>query len=171
MTTRQVRLHLIRAQSEDDYTAVNTLWLGLVKAAQCFDGNEAKGRDKLLAALDHGDLRALLASEGVEQLLGLSPPIESILTYEGEEDWLDAEKASEMVECVRQLRTGDPLRAAVCLLWLLRRIRNRREHGFKTPDGPRDQEILAAARLCLEILCRASLPLLDGAQPEEVAPS
>lgn len=161
MTVDQVRLHLERSASEDDYTAVNTLWLGLMKAAQSFDGNERESRDKLLAALDPVDLNGLLASAGVEQLAGLHPPIESMLTYEGEQDWLDAEKAKARVDCVRDRRMHDPRQAASCLVWLLRRIRNRREHGFKTPDGPRDREILSAARLCLEAFCAASLRTLE----------
>jgi len=41
--------------------------------------------------------------------------------------------------------------------YVLKAIRNKREHGFKTRHGPRDAEILRAARQLLDRLCRAAL--------------
>jgi hypothetical protein len=42
---------------------------------------------------------------------------------------------------------------------ILKMIRNKREHGFKTYKGRRDQEILNAARLILEELSRCATTL------------
>jgi hypothetical protein len=82
LTVDQVRLHLDRAQSEDDYSAVNTLlWIGLVKAAQEFEGNQGDQGQALIDALDPKKLEDLLQSEGVEAHISLDPPIESIVTY------------------------------------------------------------------------------------------
>jgi hypothetical protein len=153
----QVLEHLERSESEDDYAAINTLWIGLTKAAQAFDGDEAHRGMSLLEAIGAESLVEVVHSSGVDELLALDPPIETILTYPGEEDWLDAIAAAERVFTIREFRDSEPLRASVALIWLLRRVRNRVDHGFKTPKGSRDQEVMRATRATLDAFVRAAI--------------
>jgi hypothetical protein len=40
---------------------------------------------------------------------------------------------------------------------ILKRVRNRRAHGFKSRHGPRDSEILRASRWLLWVMCQGAL--------------
>jgi len=49
---------------------------------------------------------------------------------------------------------------------VLKRVRNRRAHGFKTPDGPRDRDILEASADILQSLGETAVDAaLSGLTP------
>jgi len=85
-----------------------------------------------------------LQHKGVDALLNLDPPLESVFSAPPYER-LDSARTARELSTVRQKRENAPKEALLNLTEVLKRVRNRRAHGFKTPDGPRDQLILEAA--------------------------
>jgi hypothetical protein len=94
----------------------------------------------------------------VEKLLNLNPPLESLLTAPNEKN--DAPRTARQLDSVRKDREASPHEALTKLVSVLRRVRNRRMHGFKAPDGPRDIEILTAATDILQKLGAVALETL-----------
>jgi hypothetical protein len=140
--------------SESDYVAVELLWNVLVKAAHVKHNRDEFERLLLLVAdLDSVQVAALVQHPSVDALLNLQPPLETVLADRHER--LQTQKAADELATVRAARVAEPSKAAVALLSVLKRIRNKRTHGFKTPDGPRDAEILGAARPLLRVLCHS----------------
>jgi hypothetical protein len=84
-----------------------------------------------------------LRREEVDNLLDLEPPLETLLSARHER--LNAARTAEELELIRRHREDDPKLALYKLTEVLKRVRNRRAHGFKTPEGPRDNEILGSA--------------------------
>ena len=64
---------------------------------------------------------------------------------------------------LRRYRTEDPQKAVSALGAILKRIRNKRVHGFKTRFGLRDSEILGAVVPLLRRLCELSLRVVEDA--------
>lgn len=89
-------------------------------------------------------IRALLMQPAVDALLNLDPPLETVLADDPEQLYPEATAVS--LEKVRQGRVSSPREAVIALGELLKRIRNKRAHGFKTRKGERDGVILGAAR-------------------------
>jgi hypothetical protein len=151
-----VQADIQAAASESDYTAVNTLWLALLKLANLEQGRtELVRMTTLVNRIPKDALCGILADEAVASLLNLHPPLETVLSYPREE--LRTKEVTEALAVIRSQRTSN-LRAAMASLGsVLKSIRNKREHGFKTRMGPRDSVILSAARRLLELICSASL--------------
>lgn len=145
------RFELARSYGLSDYEAVDVAWVAIVKAANILpEPNEHK---RLVALLDRANVdavRNVLFEGGVNALLSLQPPLETVLTNPHER--LNAKRTASELEAVRELRESDPKSALLALVAVMKRIRNRRAHGFKTPYGPRDQEILRAAAPVLRAL-------------------
>lgn len=136
------------SESQNDYSAVNTLWLALLRMANLMPENTEHERIvTLVDKIQVDSIRDLLHDPGVDRLLALDPPIETILTSPHER--LELEAAAEELNEIRSFRDSDPHQALVSLGSVLKRIRNKREHGFKSPNGSRDLEILGAARSVL----------------------
>ncbi|MGY0800177.1 hypothetical protein ACW7G0_14155 [Lysobacter sp. A286] len=147
---------LERSSALSDYEAVDVLWVAIIRVANLDDGqNEHK---RLLALLD--DLPAegvtdVLSCAGAETLLNLDPPLEAIRSFVHER--LDVQRTAKELGAVRELRASDPKAALASFAETLKRIRNRRAHGFKTPDGPRDHVILGATTDVLHWVCSLAI--------------
>ena len=157
-TLMPLTTHLLREASatdaEADYVAVELLWNVLVKAAHAKHDRDEYGRLLLLIAdLSAAQVAAFVQDHSVDTLLNLQPPLETVLADRHER--LQAQRAADELATIRASRVAEPNKAAVALLSVLKRIRNKRIHGFKTPDGPRDAEILGAARPLLRVLCHS----------------
>src|SRR5262245_15535864 len=140
--------------SEPDYAAVELLWNALVKAAHSKNSSTEFARLQLLIAdLDSTQASALVQHPSVDTLLNLHPPLETVLADRHER--VETQRAANELAIIRATRAAESDKAAAALLSLLKRIRNKRIHGFKTPDGPRDAEILGAARPLLRLLCHS----------------
>ena len=149
---------LDRSASLSDYEAVDVVWVAIVRIANLEDAqNEHKRFLALLTRLPDAEIADLLQISSVDALLNLSPPLESIRSFIHER--LDVEKTTKELVCVRDNRESDPKAALACLAETLKRIRNRRARGFKTPDGPRDQVILEATVEILRNVCDLALKL------------
>jgi hypothetical protein len=97
----------------------------------------------LLGILTKDRVKDILSGPAVEELVDLQPPLETILTSPYER--LNADLTSHELTKVRNLRTTDSKEALLNLVFVLKRVRNRRAHGFKTTAGPRDEVILRAS--------------------------
>lgn len=147
---RDPRLRAIAAEAEEatsltPYRGVNALWVCLVKLANLLPsaGEEHEQVASLLRNLSRDEAVGIVSGEGVDRLLNLEPPLETILGDERER--LSPLPAGTEVARIRSRRAHDPKAALAALFEILQRIRDKREHGFKTADGPRDSEILGAA--------------------------
>jgi hypothetical protein len=159
-----VRLHLEAAVSESDYTAVNTLWLALLKLANLEVGKSELARMvKLVGRIPAETVAAIVNDPAVDSLLKLKPPLETVVSHPQEE--LETEKVAAALEKVRSQRAAAPREALAGLGVVLKAIRNKREHGFKTRVGPRDSEILRPARQLLGKLSQAALDARVSAVP------
>lgn len=139
-----------------DYEAVDVLWVALLKLANRMPGtNEHRRMLALVDAFQVETVASILGLQAVDSLLHLDPPLETVLADPHER--LEKEAAERSLNTVRHCRTSDPRAALLALGELLKRIRNKRAHGFKTRNDPRDREILGAARSILDALCRAGV--------------
>jgi len=142
------------AAKSRDYDAVEQFWNLLVRAADPRKEKEEFGRVNALVATLSGDtIKAWLSKKEVDDLLSLQPPLETMLASHHER--LQPDDVACEMGTIRQHRASDPFAACAALLSILKRIRNKRVHGFKYPGSQRDSEILLAARVLLESVCRA----------------
>jgi hypothetical protein len=133
------------------YEAFDVAWIAVIKMANMLPGSTEHHRlVELGNRLSDDAIRHILQSEELDTLLNLKPPLETILSFPHER--LDAERTARELEQVRVYRNSQPKLALRNLVDVLKRIRNRRTHGFKTPDGPRDKEILSAAVWLVRII-------------------
>lgn len=146
------------------YQAVNGLWVCLVKLANLLPrkGEEHEQVASMLRGFTREEARLVVYEIGVCALLDLHPPLETVLADDGER--LSHSRAARELSRIRKLRTTDPKAALAALFEILQRIRDKREHGFKTPEGLRDTEILKAATSILSCLvqlglARAEIPM------------
>jgi hypothetical protein len=152
------RAHLEAAASELDYTAVNTLWLALLKLANLEDGHSEKERmHTLVGRIPEETVQDIVNDPAVDMLLSLDPPLETVLSHRREE--LRTAHVQAALEKVHTRRAVAPHEALAELGFVLKAIRNKREHGFKTRAGPRDAEILRPARQLLAKLCQAAFEI------------
>ena len=150
------RDELARSYELSDYEAVDVAWVAMVKAANT--RHELKEHMRFVAVLDQVNAtvaREILLHPGVDALLNLQPPLETIFTSPHER--LDAEQTKREMSEIRQSRESDPSGSLRALAEIMKRIRNRRAHGFKTPYAPRDQEILGAAAPVMRAMAKATI--------------
>jgi hypothetical protein len=149
------------------YEAFDVAWIAVLKIANLLPGR--KEQDRLLNLLDRipqDTLRHVLRRQEVDTLLNLQPPLETILSSRHER--LDAERTGQELAMVRNHRNDDPKTAIRNLAEVLKRIRNRRAHAFKTPEGPRDNEILGSALWILRLIGLSAAEALGaGASADE----
>ncbi len=145
------------------YHAVNALWLCLVKLANLMPnaGGEHEQVASMLRGFTSEQSASIVTDEAVDQLLRLQPPLETFLADRRER--LSPAKATTELNRIRTKRGTDPKAALLALFEILQRIRDKREHGFKSPDGPRDAAIPGAARLLLDSLCVTAIDRLRQA--------
>jgi hypothetical protein len=150
-----VRSDLEAAADESDYTAVNTLWLSLLKLANLENGkSELVRMVTLVHRIPKTVVQEIVNSPAVDALLSLDPPLETVVSHPREE--LETVEVAAALDDVRTQRAVVPREALARLGFVLKAIRNKREHGFKTRAGPRDAEILCSARQLLAKLCQAA---------------
>lgn len=157
-----IRAELSRSRRLPAYEGVDVAWVTVVKTANLLTGDSE--HDRMLALLDRlpeNCLRLILQRHAVDTLLNLDPPLESLLTAKYER--LNAPRTSGELAVVRTKRASDPKVALRSLADVLKRVRNRRAHGFKTPNGPRDKEILEASADILQTLGEAAVDTLTPA--------
>jgi hypothetical protein len=147
----------IEAASEQyPYEAVDVLWVALVKIANTFPGqNEHHRMVALVESMPLDAVREILQYPALDNLLNLDPPLEAVLADPHEQ--LYSEATQKAVVTIQSKRESDPRLALIAVGQLLKRIRNKRAHGFKSRKGPRDTEVLGAAKLILLALCRRAL--------------
>lgn len=141
----QIRRELAAASRLDPYNGFEQAYVCLVKLALEEPEPEEFARLKrTVSKLPQAVTSRLLDLPQVDDLLNLTPPLETILSHQKEE--LHAIETAEAMTTIRTMRHTNPRKALRSLVFVLKIIRNKREHGFKSADGPRDQEILSAAR-------------------------
>lgn len=145
-----------------DYAAFNGLWICLVKMANLLPGvgEEHEQIVALFRRLPRPALVSVTMDAGVDQLLELDPPLETIVADPRER--MHTSKASRELERIRSRRKSDPKAAMASLFEILQRIRDKREHGFKTPNGQRDATIIQATVLILRRLCAVAADHLNS---------
>jgi hypothetical protein len=115
------------AASESDYTAVNTFWLALLKLANLEQGNTGRVRmTSLVNRISEATVRGIIANEAVDSLLNLDPSLETVLAHPREE--LNTKKVAEALAVIRSQRLSNPRTAMASLGFVLKSIRNKREH-------------------------------------------
>ena len=150
---------LAHCQALSDYEAVNDLWVAFVKIANLMPGKSEHNRMVALATKFPAERsRALLAGPTVETLLNLNPPLETILSSPHER--LRTPEVRAAMQQIVQYRETQPQKAIAALGEVVKIIRNKREHGFKTRSGPRDMEILGAARAILSSFCELAVSVV-----------
>jgi hypothetical protein len=163
-----VRSHLEAAASESHYTAVNTLWLALLKLANLEQGKSEFARMvALVGRIPEWTVASIVNDPAVDALLNLQPPLETVVSHRQEK--LETAEVTAALNKVRAQRAVAPRDALDGLGFVLKAIRNKREHGFKTPAGPRDLEILGPARQLLGKLSQAALDARLRAEPGAAA--
>ena len=126
---KSIGTEISRSRDLPPYEAVDVAWVALVKAANLLAGkSEGKRMFALVARLPEAGMRAILQREAVNALINLDPPLESVLTSPHEE--LDQKLTAEQLEIVRSKRDTHPKEALENLGLVLKRVRNRRAHGF-----------------------------------------
>lgn len=157
---KAARAELARSYELSDYETIDVAWVAMVKAANTrHEPNEHK---RLIAVLDQVNAtiaREILLHPSVDALLNLQPPLETILTSQHER--LDAMRTKKEISEILQLRESDPKGALRALAEIMKRIRNRRSHGFKTSYATRDHEILQAAAPVMRAMAMASIDAVN----------
>ena len=171
---RQICAEVEEAAGLPPHSAFSELWVCLVKMANLLPpaGEEHEQMVSMLRQLPREKACHVLSNAGVDRLLELDPPLETILAESRER--LAPEKAARQLERIRNRRDSDPKAALLALFEILQRIRDKKAHGFKTRKGTRDQDILSSATTILRDLCHSTeqhLLCMGGAalaeQPEE----
>lgn len=143
-----------------DYAAVGNLWTALIKIANKMAGKDEKTRIRaLIDRIPRDSMRELLHRSSVDTLLNLDPPLETLMVSPHER--LATRRAAREIRIVKSTRESDPRSAMISLVSILKRIRNKRVHGFKARGVSRDREILGAARPLILGLCHLGLEIID----------
>jgi hypothetical protein len=149
-----------RAEAMAPFEKFDALWTALLRAANHLP--QSSERERLIAlvqVLTEPAVRGILNSEAIRTLVSLDPPLETVATSPHEELYPDRTAAT-----FARIRAGQaiaPLQALAALGEILKRIRNKRAHGFKSSDpGTRDGLILTAAS---SILREINLSLVASA--------
>lgn len=154
------RAELTRSYDLSPYEAVDVAWVAIIKLANLLSGaSEHKRLLALLELLPPQRIQSILSHDAVDTLLNLEPSLESVLKISHER--LDVKRTAQELAVVRQHRIDEPKLALLNLAEVLKHIRNRRAHGFKTLYSPRDQEILGAAASLLQAVGEAALDVVE----------
>jgi hypothetical protein len=130
------RSEIRRSYGLSPYEAVDVAWVSIIKLSNLLpDTSEHKRLLSLLERLPSDSVSEILQLPAIDTLLNLHPPLESVLSVPHER--LDAERTAKELAAVRANRHTSPEVALQNLAEVLKRIRNRRAHGFKTSEGPR----------------------------------
>jgi hypothetical protein len=143
-----------------DYDAFDILWKALVKVANEMEGKtEFKRMKALIKRIPDEDIMELLTHPAINILLTLDPPIETTLVNKNER--LETAEASREAKIIKNLRKSNPREALKSLGSMLKRIRNKVFHGFKSRGNARNKKILGAARPLLLKLCHLGVEVIN----------
>ena len=143
---------MIKATMLSDYEAVDVFWVALIKFSNLLqDSIEHKRMLNLLNQLSIESLNYIISDPAIDELLKLEPPLETVLVNPHEH--LYSEETKQAISNFYACRENKPIESVFSLGEVLKRIRNKRAHGFKTRSGPRDQIILRATRSILQRMC------------------
>jgi len=152
------------ADQQSDYIAVELLWNVLVKAAHSHnDCKEYKRIQSLVEGIEKGEATYLMNHVAIDTLLKLEPPLETILVDSNEQ--LNTKQTAEELRAIEANRFTNPRKALDALVFVLKRIRNKRVHGFKSPNGPRMARFsVRLALYCLRFVMRSSSDISEVTQ-------
>jgi hypothetical protein len=162
----QVRGELEAAARLDPYTGFEQAYVCLVKLSlnrpdtedfkyRSPASKEARRLHTMVAKLLLAQMKEILSLPQVDELLTLDPPLEAYCSHEKEE--MNEADVQQAIATIRSKRNSSSEDALESLLLILKNIRNKREHGFKSAKGPRDQEILTPAQVIVVALAKACL--------------
>ncbi|ODS31949.1 MAG: hypothetical protein SCARUB_02922 [Candidatus Scalindua rubra] len=158
----QIISDIISIQSLADYEAFDALWVALTKAAKLMtvvSDRDCQGMVSLIEKFSDEEIKRLLKDESVDSLIFLDPPLETALADPDEEP--DENSTIRVIGKIRSSRDSDPREALINLGEILKRIRNKRTHGYKTGSGSQDKEIFLLARKILYLLCMLVISKLN----------
>ncbi len=95
----------------------------------------------------------------MDSLIFLDPPLETVIVDPDEKPVEDS--TMRIIAGVRSSRDLDPREALANLGEILRRIRDKLAHGFKTESRPGNNEVLLLARKILYLICILTVSKLD----------
>jgi hypothetical protein len=140
-------------QSAAPYDAFDQAWICLIKLGNLMTGKSEHDRlSALLDQMDEAVAAKLLKESSIDDLINLEPPLDTVLSSPHER--LDKDIVSQWIGEVRDERGHATRESLLSLVEILKRIRNKRAHGLKTPDGPRDTEILSASASITAVMVR-----------------
>jgi len=143
---------MCRAIQLPPYEAVDVYWVALVKFSLLMPGkSQHKRMIDLIENLSSESIEHIISNPKIDILLGLDPPLETVINSPHEK--LYSEKTKLAINQFYQNKETNPKESLLVLGEILKRIRNKRAHGFKTSNGFRDQEILDSSKDILGRIC------------------
>jgi hypothetical protein len=103
-----INADLARSRSLPAYEAVDVAWVAVIKVANLLSGDSEHRR--LLALLDQlpeNRIRPILQHKGVDALLNLDPPLESVFSAASYER-LDSARTARELSAIREKRENAP---------------------------------------------------------------
>jgi hypothetical protein len=160
----QILSEIVSTQSLPDYEAVDALWVALTNTASLMKSasaseRDSKGMSSLVEKFSDEEIKRLLNDGSVDSLVFLDPPLETVLADSDEKPHEDSNM--RIIAKIRSSRDSDPRETLINLGEILKRICDKRVHGFKTESGPRDKEILSPTRKILYLLCMLAISKLN----------
>jgi hypothetical protein len=158
----QILSEIVSTQSLPDYEAIEALWVALTNAAslmKCTSERDSKGMSSLVEKFSDEEIKRLLSDGSVNSLVFLDPPLETVLADPDEKP--DEDSTMKIIAKIRSSRDSDPRETLINLGEILKRICDKRVHGFKTESGPKDKEILSPTRKILYLLCMLAISKLN----------
>jgi beta-glucosidase-like glycosyl hydrolase len=143
---------LASAATQPPFDAFDTLWTALLREAnQRPHSTEQQRLLSLVEQLPPAALTRVTTCDAMTQLLNLDPPLETQQAYPHER--LTTENTAHAIATIQNDAANAPARAIEAVGTILKGIRNKRAHGFKTTDPTtRDGEILRLATAVLHQL-------------------
>jgi hypothetical protein len=136
---REIEQNLETINSLPDYNAVEQHWVDFTKLVNMEAGADETDRAKFfLARLPDKAINEILTLPAIDRLLNLDPRLETITVHQHER--LYTKQVKDAMNIIRNLREQNPRKALASLGVILKHIRNKRVHGFKSVSGPRDAE-------------------------------
>jgi hypothetical protein len=168
MDFEYVSAELERLEQVDPFTGFAEAWVLLLQLAL----TETRAEDfervtDLLRRLPERDVRELLHSSHLNALLNMKPPLETVIVSAHERmATIEVREASKNVALKRDRAPRKAMNSAATIL---RVIRNKREHGFKSRSRPRDMEVLGAATPFLLAIIGRCVTVLRGSRSDASA--
>ena len=166
MEREQILNEIISTQALPDYEAFDAMWAALTKVVNVMQGEGERERDldrqrmeSLFKKLSEEEIKRLLKDGSVDSLIFLEPPLETILADPDEKAVEDS--TMRIIAEVRSSRDSAPREALANLGEILRRLRDKLAHGFKTESRPGNNEVLLLARKILYLICILTVSKLD----------